>query len=187
MRSVLLPLIILMLAAGIAVADNQDKAQKPSTGFNKERVIKMRGGKFGRMFLSLIHKTKTLNLNDEQRSEVAEVGNKYLQQINETENESRRLQIEFMKDLKAEEFDAGQLKTMAKQIAETDQNSADTFIDGLSELRKVVGPENFAKLYPVTQLDRHALIQLREQNPKKRVESQRTTGTESNEGAELSN
>jgi len=184
MRSVILPLIILMLAAGIAGADNQDKAPKPSTGFNKARAIKIRGGKFDRMFLSLIHKTKTLNLNDEQKSEVAEVGKKYLQQINETESESRRLQIDFMKNLKGEDFDAGQLKTMAKQIAETDQKSADTFIDGLSELRKVVGPENFAKLYPVTQLDRHALIQLREQNAKNRVESQKTTGAESKEGSE---
>ena len=176
-----------MLAAGIAVADNQNKASKPSTGFNKERAIKMRGGKFGRMFLSLINKTKTLNLNDEQKSEVAEVGKKYFSQINETESESRRLQIDFMKDLKGEEFDAGRLKTMAMQIAEMEQKSADTFIDSLSELRKVVGPENFARLYPVTQLNRQALIQLREQNAKKQEESQKTTGTEPKEGAELSN
>jgi Spy/CpxP family protein refolding chaperone len=162
MRSVLLFLLILMLVAGAAIAEKQDKPERPSEGFKKERVFKMRGGKYSRMFLSIVHRTKNLDLDDEKKAEISKEAKKYLSSINESEKESRSLQIAFMKQLNSEEFDAAKLKTDIKEINKLEQQSAYNFIDGMQAIRKIAGPENFAELTPFTKVDRNALIELRQ-------------------------
>lgn len=161
MRSLLLPLLIFMLVAGVAIAEKQDKYERPSEGFKKERVVKMRGGKYSRIFLSIVHRTKNLDLDDEKKAEISKEANKYLSSINESEKESRNLQIAFMRQLDSEEFDAAKLKTDIKEINKLEQQSAYNFIDGMQAIRKIVGPENFAELTPFTKVDRNALIELR--------------------------
>jgi len=162
MKSVLIPLLIFVLTAGVAVAEKQDKPKEPAEGFKKERVVKMRGGKYSRMFLSIVHRTKILDLDEEKNAEISKEGKKYLTSISKSEKESRNLQIAFMKELNGEEFDAAKLKTDIEEINKLDQQTADEFIDGLEAIRKIVGPENFAKLTPLTKLDRNALIELRQ-------------------------
>ena len=171
MRFVLFSLTVLMLTAGIAMAEKQDKAQVPSEGFKKERVVRMRGGKYSRMFISLVHKTKTLNLNDEQKDQVNKIGKEYAQIIVDDENQSRSSQREFMKQLQAAEFDPSQLKTLNKDIESANLKAADSFVDGLSKIKNAVGPDNFAKLVPLTRVDRNALVKLRDEKSKEHMET----------------
>jgi hypothetical protein len=171
MRAVILPLLIFMLTAGIAIAENKDKAQKPEEGFKKERVVKMRGGKYSRMFVSLLHKTRALNLNEEQKDEVNKIGKEYASTIINQENESRFSQKEFMKQLQAGVFEPEQLRTLSKDAEVANLKAADSFIDGLSALKSTIGPENFAKLIPLTKVNRNALVKLKEEKSKIQMES----------------
>jgi len=181
MRSVLLPLIIFMLTAGFAVAENQDKAkkpaaersaaQKPAEGFRQERVVRLRGGKFSRMFLSVSGQTRKLDLTDEQRDAVGKISRKYSKTLIDEESKSREFQREFMKVLQSGEFDPSQLKTLSKDIETANLKAADTFIDGFGEIQQAIGPENFAKLKTLKRVDRNALIQLREEKAKKQIET----------------
>jgi len=181
MKSVLIPLIIFMLTAGVAVAEKQEKPQQPSEGFKKERVVKMRGGKYSRIFLSIVHRTKILDLDEEKTTEVNKVSKEYLLSINESEKESRSLQITFMKELNSEEFDAAKLKTEIEEINKLEKQAADKFVDGLGAIRKIVGPENFAKLTPLTKLDRNALIELRKGAPERQQRPQKLAEPETKE------
>lgn len=159
-----------MLTAGVAIAENQNKNTKPAQGFKNERVIKMRGGKFSRMFVSMTNKTRSLQLNEEQKDQVRKIKREYLTLISRSENNSRNLQTILMRELKGEEFDPDTLRLTAKDIGKYNQQSADAFIDGLVKLRSAIGPENFAKLTPITKIDRNALIELRENKDKGKSE-----------------
>lgn len=171
MRSVILPLLVFMLTAGIAIAENQDNPQGHEEGFKNERVVKMRGGKYSRMFISLLHKTRALNLNEEQKDEVNKIGKEYAQAIINQENESRFSQKAFMKQLQAGVFEPEQLKTLSKDAMSANLKAADSFIDGLSELKSTIGAKNFAKLIPLTKVNRNALVKLKKVSSKKQVES----------------
>ena len=156
MRSALLPLIIFMLTAGFAVAENQDKeqkpvvkrpaAQKPAEGFRQERVARLRGGKFSRMFLSISAQTRQLDLSDEQKDALGKISEKYSETIIDDENNSRELQRKFLKALQSSEFDPSELKTISKGIETANLKAAESFIDGVAEIKETIGPENFAKL-----------------------------------------
>ena len=182
MRSALLPLIIFMLTAGFSVAENQDKAkkpaaersaaQKPAEGFRQERVVRLRGGKFSRMFLSVSGQTRKLDLTDEQKDALHNISKKYSPTIIEDENKSRELQRKFMKALQRGEFNPSELKIISKDVEALNLKAADAFIDGVGEIQKTVGPENFAKLNTLKRVDRNALIQLREERVKKQIETQ---------------
>ena len=178
MRSVILPLLIFMLTAGIAIAENQDKEQKPKEGFKKERVVKMRGGKFSRMFMSVLHNTKTLNLSEEQKDQVNKIGREYANSIVNSENESRFSQKDFMKQLQAGDFDPSQLKTLSKDTQTANLKAADSFIDGLSALKSAIGPKNFAKLIPLTKVNRNALVKLKDVKSAEQVESKESAKQE---------
>lgn len=165
MRSVILPLLIFMLTAGIAIAENQDKEQKPSEGFKNERVSKMRGGKFSRMFVSVIHKANSLSLNKDEKHKVNELGKEYAVKIIRSENEARYAQRDFLKQLQAGEFDPSQLKTLNKDAEAANLAAANTFVDGLAALKDTVGPDKFAKLIPLTKVNRNALVKLKQGKP----------------------
>lgn len=191
MRSALLPLIIFMLTAGFAVAENQDKAQKPAAqrpaaqkpaeGFKQERVDRLRGGKFSRMFLSVSGQTRKLDLTDEQKDAVGKISRKYSQTIIDEEDKSRELQRKFIKALQSSEFNPSELKIISKDIETANLKAADTFIDGISEIQKTIGPENFAKLKTLNRVDRNALIQLREEKAKKQIETQKAAKKTTND------
>ncbi len=191
MRSVLLPLIIFMLTAGFAVAENQDKAQKPAAqrpaaqkpaeGFKQEKVARLRGGKFIRMFLSVSSQTTKLDLTDEQKDVLDKISKKYSQTLIDEENKSRELQRKFMKALQSGEFDPSQLKAISKDMETANLKAADTFIDGIGEIQQAIGPENFAKLKTLKRVDRNALIQLREEKAKKQIENQEAAKKTTNE------
>jgi hypothetical protein len=187
MKSVLLPLLIIMLTAGVAVAEKQEKPQQPSDGFKKERVVKMRGGKYSRMFLSIVHRTKILDLDEEKTIEVNKVGKEYISSLNESEKESRTLQIAFMNELNGEDFDEAKLKAEVDEINKLEKQSAYKFIDGLVAIRNVVGPENFAKLTPLTKLDRNALIELRQNAPERQKRPEKLVKPDTNEDTPESN
>ena len=179
MRSVLFPLIMFVLIAGIAIAENPQRAHKHAEGFRKERVSKLRGGKYSRMFLSMVHKTKTLELNEEQTNEVNNIAKKYASSIIADENESRTLQRKFMTQLQSSDFDPDELKAIVRDNEKIYAKAADSFIDGLSELKKAIGFENFAMLTPISRIDRNALIKLRRENIKKYMEEQEAAKKES--------
>ncbi len=191
MSSVLLPLIIFMLTAGFAVAENQDKAkkpaaqrpaaQKPAEGFRQERVARLRGGKFSRMFLSVSGQARKLDLSDEQKDALDNISKKYSQTIIEDENKSRKLQRKFMKALQRGEFNPSELKIISKDIEALNLKAADAFIDGVGEIQKTVGPENFAKLNTLKRVDRNALIQLREERAKKQIGTQKAAKESTND------
>jgi len=167
MKAVILPLIIFMLTTGITIAEKHDKVHNRREGFTKERVLKLQGGKYSRMFLSMLQKTKALNLSDEQKEMVNVVAKKYIESIVDEENQSRTLQRQFLKELQDEVFDPTKLKTLAKERQGVDLKAADSFIDGVTEIKEAIGPENFAKLLPLTKVNRNALVQLKEENTKK--------------------
>lgn len=181
MRSVLLPLLILTLVTVVAIAEKQDKPERPSEGFKKERVVKMRSGKYSRIFLSIVYRTKKLDLDDEKKAEISKEAKKYLSSINESEKESRNLQIAFMRELNSEEFDAAKLKTDIKEINKLEQQAAYNFVDGMQAIRKIVGPENFAELTPFTKVDRNALIELRQRGWKSQNQAEPKTKEDTSE------
>jgi len=160
-----------MLTAGIAIAENQDKKQEPKEGFKNERVVKMRGGKYSRMFISIIHKTRNLNLNEEQKDQVNRIGKEYANSIISSENEYRFSQKDFLKLLQSGDFDPTDLKTLSKNAEVANLKAADSFVDGLSALRSTIGPENFAKLIPLTKVNRNALVKLKQEKSAGQTES----------------
>ena len=161
MRFVLFPLIVLMLTAGFAMAEKPEKKEKPREGFRKERVHRIRSGKFSRMLISMVQKTGKLDLTKQQRDSVNAIRSKYISPIISEENQSRALQRKFMSQLLDPEFNPSTLKTTVKETDEANAKIADMFIDGMEALREAVGSENYAKLSPATHIDRHTLIKLK--------------------------
>ena len=66
MRLVLFPLIILMLTAGIAIAENEQGTGRHREGFRKAKVAKIKSGRYSRMLMSMLHKTSRLDLSEQQ-------------------------------------------------------------------------------------------------------------------------
>lgn len=161
-----------MFTAGIAVAEKEDKAQKPTEGFKKERIAKIRGGKFSRMFLSMVHKTKAFDLTKEQRQEVQEIAKEYTNSIVEEENSSRSFQRQFLKQLQIGEFNPEQLKNLSKQAEGANLKAADSFVDGVASIKEAIGPKNFSRLIPLTRVDRNALVKLKEGNAQTKMKSE---------------
>lgn len=172
MRSVIFPLIILMLTAGIALAEKEDKTQQPAEGFKTERIAKMRGGKFSRMFLSMVHKTRGLDLTEEQKNKVQELTKEYTTAIIEEENTSRSFQRQFLKKLQVGEFNAEELKNLSKQAESANLKATDSFVDGVVSIREAIGPKNFSKLAPLTRVNRNALVKLKEANAETKMKSE---------------
>ncbi|GJM16655.1 MAG: hypothetical protein DHS20C13_19820 [Thermodesulfobacteriota bacterium] len=182
MRSALLPLIVFILTAGFAVAENEDKeqkpvvkrpaAQKPAEGFKQERVARLRGGKFSRMFLSISGQTRQLDLSNEQKDALGKISEKYSETIIDDENKSREFQRKFLKALQSGEFDPLELKTLSKDIEAANLKAANSFIDGVAEIKETIGPENFARLKTLKKVNRHALIQLRQERAKRQMQTQ---------------
>ena len=163
MRFVLFPLIILMLTAGIALAEKQEKTGSPSEGFKKERVVRIKSGKYSRMLISMVQKTSRFDLTDQQKTNLREIRGEYIAPILQEENESRTLQRQFMSGLQESDFDPSEMKTIAKKIDNANAKIVDMFIDGIAALREAVGEGNYAKLSPVTNIDRNTLIKLKEE------------------------
>ncbi len=161
MRFVLFSLTVLMLTAGIAMAEKQEKNEKPREGFRKERVSRIKSGKYSRMLASMVQKTARLELTKEQKEKVKGIRAEYINPIMAEENQSRILQKQFMNQLHSSDFDSSTLKTTAKDTDKINAEIMDMFIDGIAELREIVGPKNYAKLTPVTNIDRHTLIKLK--------------------------
>jgi len=149
--------------AGIALAENQEKTEKSREGFKKERVARIKSGKYSRMLMSTLQKTGQLDLTDQQKTNVRQIKGAYIRPIISEENESRALQRKFMTQLQKSDFNTSEMKTTAKEIDSANAKIADMFIDGIAALREAVGPENYAKLTPVTRIDRNTLIKLKEQ------------------------
>ena len=164
MKSVFLSLFIIMLAAGFVFAENKDKLSKPVEGVKKGKIAKLRGGKFSRMYIHLLNKTKSLDLDQEQRDQIKEIGRPLIGPILSQENRSRKIQRRFMAQLENTQFDPNKLKAISNEIQAANIEAADNFINAVNELVKIIGPENYAKLRPVTKIDRNVLVQLREGN-----------------------
>lgn len=162
MRSILLGIIVLVLAAGFASAENDKKASKPPEGIKKVNVVKLRGGLYSKMYLKTYYKSRQLKLDVEQRYELKEQAKKYANIIKDEENKSRRLQRDFMKQLESYPFDFDKLKAIATEIMDANTKAIDNFIFGIAEIERIIGPENFAKLTPISKFDRKSLAQLKE-------------------------
>jgi len=163
MRLVLFPLIILMLTAGIAIAENEQGIKKHREGFKKARVARIKSGKYSRMLMSMLQKTTRLDLSEQQDRIVKEIRTKYIGPIIQEEGKSHDLQRKFMLQLQKADFDPAELKTIVKETVVANEKIADIFIDAMAVLRDAVGPKNYAKLTPVTRIDRNTLIKLKEQ------------------------
>lgn len=174
MKFILFALAFFILAAGFTHAEKKEKTSNPASGFKKEKVVKMRSGKFSRIFLNMMHKARSLEISDEQQKEINGIRRKYFDSIAGEEKKSRMLQRTFMKQLENKEFDPSELKTVSVEIQEANLKAADNFIEGITKLKEVVGSKNFAKLYPITKISRNALIQLREESLKHSENIERT-------------
>ncbi|MFB3148214.1 MAG: hypothetical protein ACE10J_06065, partial [Thermodesulfobacteriota bacterium] len=91
MRLVLFPLIILMLTAGIAIAENEQGTGRHREGFKKTRVARIKGGEYSRMLMSMLQKTSRLDLSEQQDNKVIEIRAKYIGPIIQEEGKSRSL------------------------------------------------------------------------------------------------
>ncbi len=160
MRSALMGLMVFVLAAGIAGAENKEKPAKPPEGFKKERIIKLSGGLYTKMYINAFYKAKSLTANKEQRVELNRVGKIYAKKIMASENMSRKLQITFLKQMEHPPYDSSKLKTLAAEMTDANTKTIDEFIAGMGEIEKIIGPENFAKLAPIKRFDRRSLVQL---------------------------
>jgi hypothetical protein len=163
MRLVLFPLIILMLTAGIALAENKQDTEKLRQGFSKERVVRIKSGKYSRMLMSMLRKTSRLDLSKQQDNKIKEIRTKYISPMVTQEGESSDLQRKFMLQLHKSDFNPAELKTIMKETDVVNEKITNMFIDAMAVLRDVVGPENYAKMTPVSRIDRNTLIQLRKE------------------------
>ena len=166
MRSVLLVLIIFTLAVSTSFAEKKEKSSNPSTGFKKEKVVKMSSGKFSRIYLSTMHKARNLELGEEKQKELNTLRRKYYDLIAGEEKKSRILKRTFMKQLEYKEYNPSELRKLSAEIQEANLKATDSFIEGLTKLQEVIGAENFAKLYPISKVSRNVLIQMREEGLK---------------------
>ncbi len=89
-----------------------------------------------------------------------------------------------MKELEDKEFDPSELEALNKNIQEANFQATNDFIEGMTKLNKLVGSEQFAKLYPLSKLNRRTLVQLREQDSKEPADIQRTSDKESKSKAD---
>ncbi|MCK5710045.1 MAG: hypothetical protein KAI07_05850 [Deltaproteobacteria bacterium] len=186
MRFVLFSLIVLMLTAGFAMAEKPEKKEKPREGFRKERVHRIRSGKYSRMLISMVQKTGKLDLTEQQKDRVNTIRSKYISPIISEENQSRALQRKFMSQLHDPQFNPSTLKTTAKETDEANAKIADMFIDGMAALREAVGPKNYAKLTPAAYIDRRTLIKLKNEEMA-RVQKQAAESNANKEPASKSN
>lgn len=164
MRSVFLSLFIFVLAAGFVLAENKENSSKPVEGLKKGKISKLRGGKFSRMYIHLLNKTKVLELDQDQRDQIKMIGRPLIGPILSQENRSRKFQRRFMAQLNSPQFNPKELRTISNEIQEANRQAADNFIKAVNEVIEIIGPENYAKLRPITKIDRNALVQLREGN-----------------------
>lgn len=174
MRSAILVLIIFALAVSTSFAEKKEKTSKPSSGFKKEKIVKMRSGKFSRIYLQTMHKARSLDLSEEQQSELKLIRKKYFDSISAQEKTSMRLQVKFMKVLEDKEFNPSELEALNTEIQEANLKATNNFIEGMTKLNKIVGPEQFAKLYPLSKLNRSTLVQLREDSSSDPTSVERT-------------
>ena len=188
MRLVFIPLIILMLTAGIALAENKQDTEKHRQEFSKERVVRIKSGKYSRMLLSMLQKTSRLDLSKQQDNKIKEIRTKYIGPMVTQEGESSDLQRKFMLQLQKADFDPAELKTIVKETDVVNKKIADMFIDAMTVIRDVVGPKNYAKLTPVTRIDRNTLIKLKEQELARIQErkAQKNTKTQSDSKSDKS-
>lgn len=188
MRLVLFPLIILMLTAGIAIAENEQDTGRHREGFRKAKVAKIKSGRYSRMLMSMLHKTSRLDLSEQQDRKVKEIRAKYIGPIIQEEGKSRGLQRKFMLQLQKADFDPAELKTIVKETDVVNKKIADMFIDAMTVIRDAVGPKNYAKLTPVTRIDRNTLIKLKEQELARIQErkAQKNTKTQSDSKSDKS-
>lgn len=188
MRLVLFPLIILMLTAGIAIAENEQDTGRHWEGFRKAKVAKIKSGRYSRMLMSMLHKTSRLDLSEQQDRKVKEIRAKYIGPIIQEEGKSRGLQRKFMLQLQKADFDPAELKTIVKETDVVNKKIADMFIDAMTVIRDAVGPKNYAKLTPVTRIDRNTLIKLKEQELARIQErkAQKNTNTQSDSKSDKS-
>ncbi len=89
-----------------------------------------------------------------------------------------------MKELEDDEFDPSELEALNRKIQEANLQATNNFIDGMTKLNKILGTEQFAKLYPLSKLNRSTLVQLREQRSKEPADIEQTADKEAKSKAD---
>jgi len=95
---------------------------------------------------SLIIKANTLYLTDKQREELALIQEKYVFSLARKEAEHNISRMKVINIIQEPDFDSAEAKKASEQLKETALEMSYTLIDGLVELRKVIGLENYTKI-----------------------------------------
>lgn len=124
------------------------KGQMMETDGYKKSHMKMRShhGMYTMMLNRAIIKAGNLELSDKQDKEIEKIEENYLYPSVKKEADFRIAHMKLMKGIHDPEFDSDDLKQQISKANSISVELANMYIDGLAELRRVVGLENFKKI-----------------------------------------
>lgn len=161
MKSVLLSLFVLMLAAGVSHAE---ETQPPPEPVKKTRARYMQSqgmNKYSRMLDNTLTAAEGMEISDEQKEKIATIRVDYINSMIKEELELRKLHTQIMKMVSDPAFDAGNVKKEVEKADAVNKKIVDNYIDGLASLRDTLGPEKYTEVNKSGYRYRHDLIQMR--------------------------
>ncbi len=135
MKSLLYLPVVLLLFLSVSFAQNTLRTQN-----NIERVLTPLMSK---VLNQLIIKANTLDLTEDQREGLDMVQEKYVFPLAKKEAEHNISRMTVINIIQEPDFDPAEAKKASEKLKQTALEMSDMLIDGLVEIRTVIGIENY--------------------------------------------
>ena len=143
-------LIVLVISASPLFAQGMmgKKGDMPPMGSNMKPGMNMNThyDMYSRMLNHTIMMARTLDLTDKQNKELTDIQEKYLYPTIKKGADFRISHIKIMNMVHDPNFDKEALKSEIKVANDLSLQMANSFVDGLAEVRKTIGLENYKEI-----------------------------------------
>ena len=133
-RLLYMPVLLLLFLSISFAQENLDSRQNIESGLTPL---------MSKMLNLLIVKANTLYLTDKQREELMLIQEKYVFPLAKKEAEHNISRMMVINIIQEPDFDPAKAKKASEKFKETALEMSYTLIDGLVEIRKVIGLENY--------------------------------------------
>ncbi|MEM7009194.1 MAG: hypothetical protein AAF462_08685 [Thermodesulfobacteriota bacterium] len=161
MRAIVIAFSLLFILSGYSQAQNQEKKASGSQQIKTPKAVKLQGGIYSRMYINMLRKVQNLDLDDNAIDNINKTSKQNSIIIMNQEVKTREYQKQFMKELDSDEFNPTELKRLSLLVQSSNLKASNYFVDSVDNLRMILGQEKFAKLLPITKVDRNVLVQFR--------------------------
>lgn len=156
MKYVLSAILVIMVTVGISYAQPEEKpVNKSSTEriektTKQERHRRMRSKSYSRRLNSIVAKSTVMVSDQKQKAELMEIRDRVVASLAKKEKEYRLANAQIQKSLSNADFDAATVKKEFTKTQELQTAIFDEYLEGLSEIKKIIGDDNFNNLFTMT-------------------------------------